>query len=52
MRTLRKKTGGEWGWNRVGHGTHILLSTMFILLSILTTLPVIFIVIVSVGIQN
>ena len=47
MRSYRRKPGEEWGWNQVSHGTHILLSAMFFLLSVLTILPVIFIVIVS-----
>ena len=39
--------GSERNWNRVGTGTHILLSLLFVLLSVLTVLPLVFVTIVS-----
>ena len=47
MKTRKKKHENEWGWNRVGKGTGLALSAMFLLLSVLTVLPLLFVLIVS-----
>ncbi len=47
-RGIGRKNGG-WAWNRLGRGANLLLSALFILLSILTVLPLLFVFIVSVS---
>ena len=47
MNTHRKQQASEWGWNRVGRGTEMLLGAMFVILSVLTVLPLAFVLIVS-----
>ena len=47
MITREKKNGGSWSWNRIGNGTNLLLSALFVLLSVLTVLPLVFVFIVS-----
>ena len=47
MNTHRKQRASEWGWNRVGRGTGALLGAMFVILSVLTVLPLTFVLIVS-----
>ena len=47
MTTREKKDGDSWSWNRIGNGTNLLLSALFVLLSALTVLPLVFVFIVS-----
>ena len=47
MSTQKKQRESEWGWNRVGRGTGALLGALFVILSVLTVLPLVFVVIVS-----
>ena len=52
MKALKKDPRGEWGWNRAGRGTHCFLSALFLLLSILTVLPLLFVFIVSLSSES
>ncbi len=47
MSTREKRQNPEWGWNRVGKKTGLLLGAMFLVLSLLTMLPLLFVLIVS-----
>lgn len=47
MNPHKKQRESERGWNRVGTGIGIALGSLFVLLSVLTVLPILFVVIVS-----